>query len=296
MHDPTDNIAPSPSTAANSTLAPTQSVFTPVATVSLKLPPFWPTDPVVWFAQVEAQFVTRNITAQPTKYAYIISALPPDIAQEIRDILINPPTTNQYDTLKRELIQRTTASEQKRLHQLLSTEELGDRKPSQVLRKMRQLLGDQQLDEGILRQLFMQRLPMNVQLILAPTAGTLPVDQVATMADKILEVPTPASISAINPLAPSSTSHSTEVADLRCQVNQLTSQVESLVSQLQLQSHARGRSKSRSSFSPRNSYPAAQPPQYCWYHRRYGNRARNCTQPCSFQPSLPAPGNGSTSN
>ena len=103
MHDPADNIAPSPSTAANSTLAPTQSVFTPVATVSLKLPPFWPTDPVVWFAQVEAQFVTRNITAQPTKYAYIISALPPDIAQEIRNILINPPTTNQYDTLKREL-------------------------------------------------------------------------------------------------------------------------------------------------------------------------------------------------
>ena len=63
------------------------------------------------------------------------------------------------------------------------------------------------------------------------------------------------SISAINPLAPSSTSHSTEVADLRCKVNQLTSQVESLVSQLQLQSCARGRSRSRSSFSPQTLIP-----------------------------------------
>ncbi len=101
-----------------------------VALISLKLPPYWPADPYVWFAQVEAQFGTRGITAERTKYDYIISALTPEIAQEIRDLLLQPPQDSPYTTLKSTLIKRTTASEQKRLQQLLTDEVLGDRKPT----------------------------------------------------------------------------------------------------------------------------------------------------------------------
>ena len=149
------------------------------AAVSLKLPPFWPNDPTLWFAQVEAQFLIRNITTQETRFAYIIGSLQPEVAQEVRDILISPPSKDCYTHLKAELIRRTSTSEQKRLHQLIIAEELGDRKPSQLLRRMRQLLGENTLEEKILKQLFLQRLPTTVQSILASTADTVGIGALA---------------------------------------------------------------------------------------------------------------------
>lgn len=62
-----------------------------IAAVSIKLPPYWPADSTVWFAQVEAQFNTRNISSQKTRFEYIIASLSPEIAMEVRDLLIRPP-------------------------------------------------------------------------------------------------------------------------------------------------------------------------------------------------------------
>jgi len=120
-------LLPPPEAGSSSTAPVAISPPQAVHAVSLKLPPYWPNDPIIWFAQVEAQFLTRNITSQATQFAYVIASLPPEIAQEIRDILISPPPEHPYDVLKATLIHRTSASEQKRLHQLLIAEELGDR-------------------------------------------------------------------------------------------------------------------------------------------------------------------------
>ena len=211
-----------------------------LAAVSLKLPPFWPADPEVWFAQVEAQLPRGGVTAQKTRFDYVISSLSPEFATEVRDLLLNPPEDRPYDTLKTQLIKRTTASTQRKLQQLISGEELGDRKPSQLLRRMQQLLGGTTDATPFLRELFLQRLPANVRMVLASIDSSMDLTKLAELADKVREVSTPtiANVSDPPPTA-AAVSTSSEVKQLREEVSRLTGLVESLTTRSRPRSPSR---------------------------------------------------------
>ncbi|XP_038071805.1 uncharacterized protein LOC119740534 [Patiria miniata] len=265
--------------ATTSTGATAQPPVT--ATISLKLPPYWPSDPTIWFTQVEAQFTTRGITSEHTRYAYVVASLQPSIAQEVRDILITPPSEAPYTTLKKELIKRTSQSEQKRLHQLLTTEELGDRKPSQLLRKMQQLLGERTLEPSIMKQLFLQRLPTNARLILASTSEEVDIDQLAKLADKIMEVsPTQAPVSAH--ITTIESPPPTEIQQLRAEVANLASMISTLTSRPRERSRSRSQPR-RQRTDDRRSAATATHDAECWYHQKFGAMAHKCTQPCSYK-------------
>ena len=87
-----------------------------VAEYAIKIPPFYLPDPMLWFAQIEAQFMLRGVTAQLTKFHNILANLSQEMATKVRDLLMNSPEENLYDVLKETLIKRTTVSEQQRLH------------------------------------------------------------------------------------------------------------------------------------------------------------------------------------
>ena len=112
----------------------------------------------------------------------------PEVAIEVRAIILKPPATNPYNnSLKTQLIARTMVSEQRPLQQLFNIEELGDRKPSQLLRIMKQLLGDKAVmaDTAFLWDLFLQGLPPNVRMVLASAGGSQLLEEQADLADKV---------------------------------------------------------------------------------------------------------------
>ncbi|XP_064482530.1 uncharacterized protein LOC135395220 [Ornithodoros turicata] len=166
----------------SSTRAPTIST-----TTTLRLPSFWIENPKTWFRHVEALFKARRIRNQMTKYCEVVPLIPPEFIDDIDDVLSSIRPDNSYDTLKSAIVSRTTVSERARIQQPLTTEELGDRRPSQLLHWIRQLLGDRSGDNSaILRELFLNRLPLDVRLILAGN-DDVALDRLADLADRITD-------------------------------------------------------------------------------------------------------------
>ncbi|XP_075726170.1 uncharacterized protein LOC142767813 [Rhipicephalus microplus] len=130
-----------------------------VSAISLRLPAYWDRITSIWFSQAELQFVLSGVRIEQRKYHVVVSALPP-AAAEVSDLLSGAPSTTAYSTLKAALLERTTASQNSCIEQLLSAEELGDRRPSQLLRHVRQLIigYTATTDKNLSRELFLQRL------------------------------------------------------------------------------------------------------------------------------------------
>ena len=88
------------------------------------------------------------------------------------------------------LIKRTAGSNQQKLQRLLTGVELGDQKPTQLLRRMRQLWNDD-AGEALLQELFLQRLPANVRMVFSSSNPTSTLDELAETADRVMEVSVP---------------------------------------------------------------------------------------------------------
>ncbi|XP_068619285.1 uncharacterized protein [Battus philenor] len=210
----------------------------------------------------------------------MISQLDQQYAAEMKDIIIAPPHENKFLKLKTELIKRLSASQEKKLKQLLMHEELGDRKPSQFLRHLQTLAGPA-VPDSFLRTLWSSRLPHNVQTIIASQADT-PLEAAADLADRVYEiVPTPAAH------VVASTDNSISMTDVMHQLAELSREVASLREQV-TRSREYGRSNSRDSGQQNRQHgrsrsrPRQQNPDFCWYHNRFGKRATRCTTPCKF--------------
>ncbi|XP_075730833.1 uncharacterized protein LOC142774324 [Rhipicephalus microplus] len=240
---------------------------TDVCRVAVILPPFWAEAPDVWFAKVEAQFSTACITQDRTLYDYVVTHLDSRYAAAVRDILANPPADDRYLHLKRELIHRLSPSQDEKVRHLLQHVELGDRKPSQLLRFMRDLLGSTPVDDSRLRIIWLQRLPSHAQAILH-VQPNLPLDQLSHIADKVVEIPLPASPFTVNAVDTRESS-----SELARRVDEITRQLDSIQRRLDQSPKLRPQKCSQSHDNNAASSHGNNGP--CYYRRRFALRGQS---------------------
>ena len=206
--------------------------------VSLKLPTFWTSQPQVWFAQAEAQFAIRKITADETKYYYVLSALDQDTATRLLDLISNPLREDKYKALKERLVDTFCLSKRERASRLLHTRPLGDSKPSALMDEMLALLGDHP-PCLLFEQLFLERLPDDIR---------------AQVVDA-------------------------DIADYR----ELAKRADALWAARDMGATANAIRK----HPPTRRNPKANPPKeekdhLCFYHRKFGEAAKKCQDPCNW--------------
>lgn len=235
------------------------------------LPPFSPEDPELWFVRVEQIFQYSGIIEDVAKYQATLFALDARVCREIRDLVINIPEDDKYETIKDALIKRLSASVEQKTRELLGRLELGDNKPSQLVRQLKELAGSG-VPDSLIRSIWVSRLPTDLQVALASKKDD-DLDSQAEFADIVYEVlSNKPRVSEVN-IGPEGMLESLNrrIASLEISLQRNRSRTEN---------RSRARSRSRNFRRDRTRTPGR---STCWYHQRYGSRAHRCVKPCSFK-------------
>ena len=257
--------------------------------VIFKAPEFCSHDPTLWFNLLEMNFKVNRITSSVSKFSLATQKLPSEVLTKVSDVIQLAITSQQpYEDLKKAVIDRLESTVTTRLQELLSKEELGNEKPTDLLRRMKRLLSDKYatFDQSVFRQLFYQRLPSVIQANLFTVKDKLSLEELAKLADDFMDSVPSTKVAAIAP----PTESTSEVQQLTAVVSQLTLQLNALQEKFDTVINARSDSphRGRPRERPRErsrSFSRNRGDAVCFYHARYGRKAKKCVQPCDFPTS-----------
>ncbi|GBM60202.1 hypothetical protein AVEN_273511-1 [Araneus ventricosus] len=228
-----------------------------VSAVAIKTPAFWSDKQELWFAQIVSQFALGNISVDSTKFHYVIAALNSDYLPCVSVLVLNPPQNDTYNSLKTRLI-----AQRLRLRKFFSGMELGGKKLSTLLYKKKRLASDR-ISPELLKGLWMQRLPVQIQQISSLRSDNLQV--LSKMADSIFEISKGGLVASV--------SANFESSDVSKFENRLAA-IENRLLRLKVRrgSLSRGNSEVRSSNKRK----------YCWWHFQFGKRQTDVNSHAPF--------------
>ena len=129
----------------------------------------------------------HGITDSLAKFRAVGKSLDGRYAQEVKHLLLNPPTDNPFEALKTEFFARYSRSQEQEIWTLLEGQPISDRTPSQILRHFQKLAPPSVASDGIVRSLWRSHLNPVVQASLAVQSKETPVADLAKLADQIMD-------------------------------------------------------------------------------------------------------------
>lgn len=246
-----------------------------IESYAVKLPGFWNELPEVWFVQAESQFRTSRISTERTKFDYTIQALPPETVKNVYDTVLKchgDAEQTPYTTLKNALLSRYTLTEAQRLEKILSGAEMGDMNPSQFYNSLKLIAGTSAtVNETLLRSVWIRRLPTMVQAIIQDKKD-LGLEAVLASADSVHEIYQRSDLNLSTLTATAGKSTGDRFSQLE---NRLIDVIDKKFSQMKVQGN---RSRSRDG---KRSQGRSSDAGLCYYHRKFGDKAKKCREPCS---------------
>lgn len=242
------------------------------ATAHVRLPQFWADAPVAWFGTAEAQFRIRQVNTEDERFCFLTAALDKDTIKQVVHLVSDPDPAAPYSRLKEALIASHQLTDFQRVELLMAMDPLGGRKPSQMLAEMLEVCPRDEHGSKLFAALFLQRLPRELRVLLAHDDHNN-LRQLAAKADQLQAY------------------HKQQSHEVAAAVE--TSCTGELVAAV--------KGSGKAAFKKKGGKPPPLPPprkkegppsplelaqqasSLCWYHWHFGDAAKKCESPCSWQ-------------
>ena len=280
----------------------------------------------LWFNQIETQFALHQIDDDDERYSLTCAALSGEIASDVRDVLLQPFRSNKYDSLKAILIERRGLTTPARVNKVISGEKIGSDIPSRFLRRLQKTAGfgtKAVVGKAVIRQAFIRQMPASIRAHLATQPDSASLESLAVLADRALAAEQDVEESKPG-VAEIKVDETSKLVGLLEDLSKRIKKLETVTTAERKRNKGRGRANNYAhapAFAPNvqasgfisnqhsqyrdvkyNVRPFAPPPQapqnnvaqptdtataqVCYYHHTYGEKARLCSEPCSYYVSL----------
>ncbi|VDP61872.1 unnamed protein product [Schistosoma mattheei] len=201
----------------------------------------------------------------------MVKALPHEFNRYVTPSMFTSDVSEPYETLEHEDL-----TNRQRLDQLLNNIDLRHGSATDMLQRMREVIDQRTFDDSLFKQLFLSKLPQQVQAVLVSFQNNA-VDELAASADRIIEITKSFSAEVISAKGKPQTTQ-----------NDITELCHTLTRYLKFRNDRKRSHGPRRSTSRRRSVSRLREtdnPDWCWYHNQYGKSSRNCRKLCNFPNS-----------
>jgi len=241
-----------------------------VGAVTVTLPTFWTSDPELWFYQANLVFSQSRITRSATKYGLACAKIPVEVLSSIKKTIngLTAATPDPYEQLRDALTKSHGMSRWHRGFAIMRHPELGDRRPSRLMSDMLALLPADTEPELLFFCHFLNRLPAYIRDNVA-AGNHKTAEDMAEAADRQSSNPVASLLDPLAAVSLRSRSQSPREGRHRSPDRRSPSR----------QPADRRRSKSRDN---RRHREEDDDPDLCFYHNRWGSRAKKCESGCNW--------------